>query len=165
MKFKNFQKNKKIITGVVVLVLLLTGISIAYYYVDFSFEKEKEGETFSDREGNILIEEANLFRRQPGENVETSKFSAGDYIEMEAKFILQGEEVRLSFSLLDQNGEIVEERFLPPLSSDELARYHRNDEKVSRCCGTAPEEEGLHYIGVFSGEEKLGEIDFEVVGE
>lgn len=169
MKFKDFQKNKKIIAGGVIVILLVIGGFIVYEYADFSFEnieKSREKEiSFSDNEGKVLIKQASLFKRQAGENVQTNKFSPGDYIEMEARFELQGEETRLTFPLLSKNGEIVEERFLPPLSYDELVRYHRNDERIFRCCGTAPVEEGAHYIGVFSGEEKLGEIDFEIIGE
>lgn len=162
----DIKKNKKA-QALIALVIFIAIIAFFYLGSDSGEINLTRPDYPSIETDSAIVENIHLTKREPGGgDEEITRFKPNDYIELKGFFSLD-RRVEIEFHLLDDQGEIIEERFLPTITDYEVVHYYSEEEEVSRCCGRAPEEEGDYSVGVFVGHpdtenEKAGTLDFEV---
>jgi len=165
MKSTN-QEKKKLVAVLLVIIALVVIITVftGSPYTDEPLPDGSQREHPSIESDTATIDNAYLTRRGAGEQ-EVESFRPGNYMEVKGYFNLD-RRVEIQFHLLDENEDIIEEKFLPTITDYELDNYYSAGEEISRCCGQAPEV-GSYYIGVFAGhpdteKDLMGVLPFEV---
>ncbi len=155
--------NEKIIIILIVVVVAIFVAFAGYFSTTEDVDVSQKEDAFSlsvERE-NVYIGNIFLTKREWGKDGSSLEFAPGDYMGIRAEFDIQ-DDLRISFQLLDEGGEVLEERFFPPLAYREFTMYHEPNEEIVRCCGYTPSDPGDYYIGIFIGEEKAGKVPFSV---